>query len=50
MLNPKSNVGKLKNGVFTNLFAYFQDGRQIDWGVFIDINLCNKNKNMWSRF
>ena len=30
MLNPKTNVGKLRNGVFTILFAYFQDGRQIE--------------------
>ena len=30
MLNPKTNVGKLKNGVFTIEFAYFQDGRQIE--------------------
>ena len=30
MLNPKTNVGKLKNGVFTILFAYFQDGSQIE--------------------
>ena len=28
MLNPKTNVGKLKNGVFTILFAYFQNGHQ----------------------
>ena len=30
MLNPKTNVGKLENGVFTILFAYFQDGHQIE--------------------
>ena len=30
MLNPKTNVGKLKNCVFTVLFAYFQDGRKIE--------------------
>ena len=30
MLNPKTNVGKLKNGVFTIKFAYFQDGRQVE--------------------
>ena len=30
MLNPKTNVGKLKDGVFTNSFAYFQDDRQIN--------------------
>ena len=27
--NPKTTVGKLKNGVLTIRFAYFQDGRQI---------------------
>ena len=29
MLNPKTNVGKLNNDVFTNSFAYFQDDHQI---------------------
>ena len=29
MLNPKPNVGKLKNGAFTILFAYFKDGRHL---------------------
>ena len=28
MLNPKTNVCKLRNGVLLNLFACFQDGRQ----------------------
>ena len=28
MLNPKTNVCKLRNGVFLSLFACFQDGRQ----------------------
>ena len=28
--DPKTNVGKLKNGVFTVLFAYLQDGRQME--------------------
>ena len=28
MLNPKTNVGKLRNGVLLSLFACFQDGRQ----------------------
>ena len=28
MLNPKTNVCKLKNGVLLSLFACFQDGRQ----------------------
>ena len=30
MLNPKTNVGKLKICVFGILFAYSQDGRQIE--------------------
>ena len=30
MLNPKTNVGKLKNGVFTIYLAYSQDGRQVE--------------------
>ena len=30
MLNPQLNVGKLRNGVFTIQFAYFQDGHQIE--------------------
>ena len=29
MLNSSINVGKLKNGVFTIYFAYFQDGHKI---------------------
>ena len=28
MLNPKTNVCKLRNGVLLSLFASFQDGRQ----------------------
>ena len=28
MLNPKTNVCKLRNGVLFSLFACFQDGRQ----------------------
>ena len=28
MLNPKTNVCKLRNGVLLSLFACFQDGRQ----------------------
>ena len=28
MLNPKTNVSKLKNGVLLSLFACFQDGCQ----------------------
>ena len=28
MLNPKTNVGKLRNDVFMSKFAYFQNGRQ----------------------
>ena len=29
MLNPKTNVCKLRKGVLLSLFAFFQDGRQI---------------------
>ena len=29
MLNPKTNVCKLRNGVLLSLFACFQDGRKI---------------------
>ena len=29
----KNHVGKLKNGVYTILLAYFQDGRQIEESV-----------------
>ena len=29
-LNPKTNVCKLANGVFTIKFAYFHDGRQVE--------------------
>ena len=28
MINPKTNVCKLRNGVLLSLFACFQDGRQ----------------------
>ena len=28
MLNPKTNICKLRNGVLLSLFACFQDGRQ----------------------
>ena len=28
MLNPKTNVCKLRNGILLSLFACFQDGRQ----------------------
>ena len=28
MVNPKTNVCKLKNGVLLSIFACFQDGRQ----------------------
>ena len=28
MLNPKTNVCKLRNGVILSLFAYFHNGRQ----------------------
>ena len=30
MLNPNTNVGKLKNDIFNILFVYFEDGSQIE--------------------
>ena len=52
MLNPKTNVCKLRNGVLLSLFACFQDGRQnhtllihclMYLGIFVGV-LC------WSLF
>ena len=33
MLNPKTNVGKLRNGVLVTLFAYFQNDLQKSWNL-----------------
>ena len=50
MLNPKTMLASQKSGVFTNLFAYFEDGRKIEYiiiiykksvNVFSDIKVCN---------
>ena len=38
MLNPKTNVCKLRNGVLLSLFACFQDGRQNHTYSYIDVD------------
>ena len=48
MLNPKTNVCKLRNGVLLSLFACFQDGRQnhtesyivVDSLFNVPLNIC----------
>ena len=48
MLNPKTNVCKLRNGVLLSLFACFQDGRQnhtesyivVDSLFNLPLNIC----------
>ena len=48
MLNPKTNVCKLRNSVLLSLFAFFQDGRQnhtesyivIDSSFNVAQNIC----------
>ena len=48
MLNPKTNVGKLKNGVLLSLFACFQDGRQNHTESYIVVDsLSNVPQNIW---
>ena len=48
MLNPKTNVCKLRNGVFLSLFACFQDGRQNHTESYIDVDLLfNVPRNIW---
>ena len=56
MLNPKTNVCKLGNGVLLSLFACFQDGRQnhTESYIFVD-SLFNVPRNIlgvlcWSLF
>ena len=47
MLNPKTNVCKLRNGVFMSLFACFQDGRQNHTESYIDVDsLFNVHRNI----
>ena len=48
MLNPKTNVCKLRNGVLLSLFACLQDGRQnntksnivVDSLFYVPRNIC----------
>ena len=48
MLNPKSNVCKLKNGVLLGVFACFQDGRQNHTESYIVVNsLFNVPRHIW---
>ena len=48
MLNPKTNVGKLRNGVLLSLFAsFFQDGRQNHTESYIVVDsLFNVPRNI----
>ena len=56
MLNPKTNVCKLRNGVLLSLFACFQDGRQNHTESYIVVDsLFNVPRNIcggmcWSLF
>ena len=56
MLNPKTDVLKLRNGVLLSLFACFQDGRQNHTESYIVIDsLFNVPRNIcrvlcWSLF
>ena len=48
MLNPKSNVCKLKNDVLLGVFACFQDGRQNHTESYIVVNsLFNVPRHIW---
>ena len=48
MLNPKTNVCKLRNGVLLSLFACFQDGRQNHTESYIVVDsLSNVPRNIW---
>ena len=48
MLNPKTNVCKMRNGILLSLFACFQDGRQnhsesyiaVDSLFYVPRNIC----------
>ena len=47
MLNPKTNVCKLRNGVLLSLFACFQDGRQSHTESYIVVDsLFNVPRNI----
>ena len=51
MLNPKTNVCKLRNGVLLNLFARFQDGRQNHTKSYIVVDsLFNVSRNICAGF
>ena len=56
MLNPKTNVCRLRNGVLLSLFACFQDGRQNHTESYIVVDsLFNVRRNIcgvlcWSLF
>ena len=48
LLNPKSNVCKLGNGVLLSLFAGFQDGCQNHTESYIVVDsLFNVPRNIW---
>ena len=48
MLNPKTIVCKLRNGVLLSLFACFQDGRQSHTESYIAVDsLFNVPRNIW---
>ena len=47
MLNPKTNVCKLRNGILLSLFACFQDGRQNQSESYIVVDsLFNVPRNI----
>ena len=47
MLNPKTNVCKLRNGVLFSLFACFHDGRQNHTESYIVVDsLFNVHRNI----
>ena len=51
MLNPKTNVCKLRNGVLLSLLACFQDGRQNNTESFIVVDsLFNVPRNIYGRY
>ena len=51
MLNPKTNVCKLRNGVLLSLFACFQDGRQNHTESYIVVELLfNVPRNICGGF
>ena len=47
MLNPKTNICKLRNGVKLNYFACFQDGRQNNTDSYVVVgSLFNVPRNI----